>query len=119
MPVSQDPGTVPVPCGPLLAFRFTKVNEKKCKKKSLTAWKPAKNAQAYNDALALGGRVHQSDWHASLVARRPNRRDQHAETMRHERTRGAASSCFETTRFALYLFVSIHLFTAPEPAGSP
>lgn len=77
------------------------------------------NAQAYNDALALGGRVHQSDWHASLVAWRPNRRDQHAETMRHERTRGAASSCFETTCFALYLFVSIHLFTAPEPAGSP
>lgn len=92
MPVSKDPGTVPVPCGPLLDFRLTKVNGKVQKK--IHGVETRESTQAYKDARALGGRVYLSAMLASLVANRPERRGKRAETMRRERTRGAASVLF-------------------------
>ena len=117
MPVVQDPGTVPVPCVPLLDFRLTEVNKKNAKK--FHGAETHKNTQASNDARALGGRVYQSARRASVVARRPERRGQRAETRRHELTRDAASSGFETVRFTLYQTVSIQRLTAWDPTGSP
>ena len=79
--------------GCLLGFRLTKVNKKK-RKKNFHGAGTRKNTQASNDARAFGGRVHQSARHASVVARRPERRGPRAEPMRHELTRGAASVLF-------------------------
>ena len=102
-----------MPCGPLLDFRLTKVNGKVQKK--IHGVETRENTQAYKDARALGGRVYLSAMLASLVANRPDRRDQNAEPRRHERTWDAASSGFETVRFALYQFVSKPAFNG---AGS-
>ena len=93
MPVSKDPGTVPVPCVHPFRLSFDESQQKKSKKKFHGA-ETRKNTQASNDARALGGRVHQSARHASVAARRPERRDQRAEPRRHELTRGAASVLF-------------------------
>ena len=73
------------------------------------------NAQAYNDARALGERVYQSVRRASVVARRPERRGQRAETRRHELTRGAASVLFWDNAFH---FVSYCIYPTFNGAGS-
>ena len=118
MPVSQDPGTVPVPCGPLLAFRFTKVNEKNAKK-SLTAWKPAKThrhimtlARWVNAFTSLSDALRWSLGVRSVEAS--------AQKRGGTNSRGARRpSCFGTMRFTLYRIVSIRRLTARDPTGSP
>lgn len=105
MPVSQDPGTVPVPCGPLLAFRFTKVNEKM--QKNFTARRPAKThghlmtrARWVDAFTSLPDALRWSLGVLSGETSAPNRGGTNARGARRP-------SCFETIRFTLYHIVSV------------
>lgn len=102
-----------MPCVPPFRLSFDECKQKNAKK--FHGAETRKNTQASNDARALGGRVYQSARRASVVARRPERRGQRAETRRHELTRGAASVLFWDKAFH---FVSYCIYPTFNGAGS-